>query len=221
MVKTTTGDKSSISLYNQLIILGVLAVTIAFLPQFFGMVFWDYPFMNSISHSANSYGTSPILPFILGSMAVFFFAYQGYDRTDRILAKLMAVGALGVAMFQCKGGPMQGDLASILALSKDTANLVHSLTALVLFVSYIIWVRFQFTKGILDQKQTEGKKKRNKVYKYCGNAAFFGTLAYGVLTLIPGVLKGFDANIWVIEVIILLPLGFATLVKGGCFLKDK
>jgi len=215
--KTVIKDNSSKTAYKQLIILGALAAAISFLPQIFGMIFWNYPFFNSISASANSYGTSNILPFVLGAMAVYFFAYEGYDRTDRILTLIMALGAFGVAMFQCKGGPMQGAEASIFALSKDTANLIHSVSAISLFAAMIYWVRFQFVKSsTLDP--TPNKTKRNRLYKICGNTAFFSLLGFGLITL--GPLKGFAPNIWILEVLILLPLSVAILCKGRAFLKD-
>lgn len=212
-------DSSSKMSYTSLITLGFVAMLIGIGVVLDGCLVYNLPFFTSISASATTgLMTGMLLPFGLGMMALFFFNYRGYDKTDEILAKIMAIGFTIVAMFPCSSIYTNGvESIGLLGLNPHSSNLIHSIGAVVGFASMAYWVGFQMTKGVMDEDKTVMKKWRNAVYRICFTLICFGILWFAIGDMIyPG-----GPNVWIAEEIILIPAGFACLVKGGGLLKDK
>ena len=197
------------------------AMTLGFAVLFVGKCIYglDYTF-TSISASANFYGTAYLLPFVLGGMAIFFWDYFGYAKIDRVCTKSMSVAAIVVAMFQCNEFSADHDVPSkigLLGLSPRLSNLMHTTAAIVLFSALIIWIVFLFTKTRKGVVQCHEKIVRNRVYRIAGVLACIGlvsTVCHLTCTHVP--------YVWLGEVVILIPSGFALLVKSNIsWFKDK
>jgi hypothetical protein len=227
--------KSKISA-NQLRLLGWLAITLGFAVVAVGRGVYGQGWFGSISESANFQGTAYILPFVLGGMAVFFWGYDGYDHTDMVLAKIMATSALFTAVFPCDDGVETADAIGVLGLPPAISDAVHSVAAVVLFLSLAVWIGLLFTstgdKKLLtklllrlgfesDTEATRMKILRNRIY-FSASILILSGITYVLLDK-----SGFFENdfpaIWLVEVAMLIVVGFALLVKAGdvWFLNDR
>ena len=197
--------------------LGCNAIVLGFIVMFSGMLIYgmDNPF-TSISASANFYGTACLLPFVLGGMSIFFWNYRGYEPIDRITTKTMSIAAVFVALFQCSefGGRCTPSRISLLGLPPEWSNAIHLISAITLFGALIFWLAFLFTKttkGSSWKKMTPTKRIRNIIYYFTGAFAFVG-LIFTVLNLAKITEVPY---VWLWEEVILIPSGFALLVKSG------
>lgn len=210
---------SSKSSYLSMMFLAILAFTLGVGVVIDGMLVYHMPFFTSISESATTGPrTGMILPFVLGGMAIYFVGYVGYDLIDRICAKVMALGAAGVAMQVCQSDYLIGyDKVGLFGLAPSYSNVIHSISALLLFGTMIYWVGCRFTKGVGDDKKTTMKKWRNKIYKTCAIASLAGVLWFAIGNLI----FPHGPNVWIAEEMILLPMSVAIFTKAGGWLKDE
>jgi hypothetical protein len=217
MKKSTTNSQSSKSSYLSMMFLAILAFVLGFAVTLDGMLVYNLPFFTSISESATTGPmTGMIMPFVLGGMFVYFVGYRGYDKIDRICAKIMGLGAFGVAMQLCYSDYLVNfKKVGLFGLSPNTSNIVHSVAAILLFATMIYWVGCRFTKGVGDDNITHMKKRRNKIYKTCALASLAG-----VVFFIVGPILGIKASVFISELLILLPLSLAIFTKAGGWLKD-
>lgn len=218
MKKTVSNSQSSKSSYTSMMFLAVLAFILGFGVILDGMLVYDLPFFTSISESATTGAmTGMILPFVLGGMSIYFAGYRGYDLIDRICAKIMGLGAFGVAMQLCLSEYIETyEKIGLLGLAPSASNIVHSTSALLLFGTMIYWVGCRFTKGVGDDDITHMKKWRNRVYKTCALLSLAG-----VLFFIVGPILGVKASVFWSEEMILLPMAVAIFTKAGGWLKDS
>ena len=216
-MKNTHSDNSSKSSYISMMFLAFLGFILGFGVILDGMLVYGFPFFTSISESATTGPeTGMILPFVLGGMAVFFAGYRGYDLADRICAKVMGLGAFGVAMQLCLSDyVLNYKKIGLLGLSPSNSNIIHSISALLLFGTMIYWVGCRFTKGVGDDDRTNMKKWRNHVYKTCALLSLFGVVFFVV-----GPVLGIKTSVFWSEEMILLPLSIAIFTKAGGWLKD-
>ena len=218
MKKTVSNSQSSKSSYISMMFLAILAFILGFGVILDGMLVYDLPFFTSISESATTGAmTGMILPFVLGGMAIYFVGYRGYDLIDRICAKIMGLGAFGVAMQLCSSEYIKTyKKVGLLGLAPSTSNTVHSVSALLLFGTMIYWVGCRFTKGVGDDDRTNMKKWRNRVYKTCALLSLSG-----VLFFIVGPMLGVKASVFISEELVLIPMSAAIFTKAGGWLKDS
>jgi hypothetical protein len=211
--------------------LGSFAIVLGFLVVVIGKYLYGLDFhFTSISASANFYGTAYILPFVLGGMAIFFWCYTGYAKIDRHITKTMSIAAFFVAMFQCNEfGTYQYQTPqkiSLLGLPPELSNIIHTVAAIALFISLIIWIVLLFSatkdkSGKVVYKWWKewsslrrDKKISNIIYCIMGFIAIIGAvlavLGFCKVTGVP--------FIWLGEVIILIASGIALLVKSDWWL---
>lgn len=217
-MKKNNTENSSKSSYISMMFLAVLAFILGFGVILDGMLVYDLPFFTSISESATTGAmTGMILPFVLGGMAIYFVGYRGYDLIDRICAKVMGLGAFGVAMQLCLSDYISNyEKVGLLGLAPSTSNIVHSVSALLLFGTMIYWVGCRFTKGVGDDDRTNMKKWRNRVYKTCALLSLSGVLFFVI-----GPILGVKASVFWSEIMILIPMSVAIFTKAGGWLKDS
>jgi hypothetical protein len=203
---------------NSLRVLGWLAIALGFVEIAVGVGIYGQRWFGSISAGASFYGTAYMLPFVLGGMAVYFWGYHGYAPIDRLCAKVMSGAAFFTAMFQSKTGDnVHLEKIGLLGVSPCLSNTIHSVAAVVLFLTLIFWIGFLFTgsKGV----KTAEKKVRNTVYFISA-----GFMTVGMVCFILDCFGLFGEKfplVWLEEVVILLPAGFAILVKSGMCFRDR
>lgn len=152
-------------------------------------------------------------------IAMFLFTYRGYDTKDRIICKLAAFCAFGVAFFPT--AVTEANECTITPLVEhhwvSTLHLVFA-ASFFLLISFISI--FQFVKSGKNA-MTTNKIKRNRIYRICGGimiASIIGILVYW---------KMFAPNgaqyrpVFFLESIALVAFGISWLVKGEFLLSDE
>lgn len=162
----------------------------------------DKPEGWSSSMSATYY-FSPVLSMGLAIVATFLFTYRGYDKADRIVNRISAVASLLVAIFPCSTGFVMGRVG-IFQLPVSISNIIHCTSASVLFISFIVNILMNFTKG--------DNKWNNLCYVIVGCLMFMFITAFAVSCIT----TDFFSTFW-LEVIELELFGLAWLVKGKVF----
>lgn len=207
-------------LRHQQMMLGVMCGLLAPLAVVFGII-GDNPDEWWYSISATYYCNSKIFMIsLLFTTFIYFLAYRGYDKRDKIIATVSGISALLVIAFPTKTSFVNDtDLVGLIHLPVAETNIIHCVSASILFVSFAIMILFQFTKS--DGEMTPEKKKRNILYKICGNTINF-FMAFQMFTVT------FDEifpNWWTMvnEAAMLTAFAVAWLCKAGCFkmLNDK
>lgn len=165
---------------------------------------------------------------VLCAVALFMFAYKGYDRRDAIAGNLACVFALGVAFF-----PTSVDLTSV--CTTDCAeNCIHyanwikvvHYTSASLFFSVLIYFSLVLFCEPRNKKESlpQQKRRRNFVFRVCGYVMIFCVLFIALYHFVlmdnyPE-LKQLNLVFW-FEVIALWAFGISWLTKGQFVLKDK
>lgn len=199
------------NMYNrQLFIMGILAIIIAPLVLFDTVVIYGLPFLNSISESGTiANQTSPILPTILGSLAIFGFSYKSKWSSfgDSLCTKIMAIGFLLVAFQMCGSDYIIQDKVGVFGLSKELSNIVHSAGALIGFGALLVWQGMFFTKS--SGNKTREKKIRNKIYYTCSALSIIG-----ILIFIIGAIFNLAHYVFWAELVILTLAGISCITKS-------
>lgn len=147
----------------------------------------------------------------LGAIGVFLISCRGYDRKDEIAGSLAGAFAVGVAVFRTT--PCDGHI--------DLVGGLHFASATLLFLTLAYFCLKLFTKT--DRATpTREKLKRNAVYRFCG-WTILGCIALIAVALVrlPRELLDKLSLIFWLETVAVMVFGFAWLVKGETFLKDR
>ncbi len=105
---------------------------------------------------------------VLFALSLFLFTYQGYegDKADGFLGKIGGAAALGVALFPttapfCLSEP---------AWWSPAIRVVHYVSAIVLFTSFILFSIWLFRKSNISNRQDRppDKQMRDNIYLVCG-----------------------------------------------------
>ena len=159
---------------------------------------------------------------ILCAIALFLFAYKGYERIDSIAGNVACVFALLVAFFPtsvtesvtpCILGPYENKISSS----------IHFFSAGGFFLVMAYFSLFLFTKK--EPKSTKMKLKRNKLYRICGYIILGCIFLMAVLFLCERLhwwtgIQKYHPIIW-LETMTLWAFGISWLVKGNTIMIDK
>ena len=159
---------------------------------------------------------------ILCAIALFLFAYKGYDKRDAIAGNLACLFALGVAFFPtsvsesilpCIPYPFENHIIST----------IHFVSAGGFFLVIAYFSIFLFT--IKDANPTRMKLTRNRLYRVCGYiilACILLIAAYSICLSYDSCqgLQRYDPIFW-LETIALWAFGISWLTKGKTILVDK
>jgi|SRR5687767_11577810 len=162
----------------------------------------------------------------LCAVSLFLFCYNGHDKADLIAAKLAAVFALLTAMFPTDFDAFTpADLCSRIRREGPNmvSNLVHYISASLLFAMFAFFSLIQFTKTNKRGPVGEQKQKRNTVYKICGWVIVLSITGIALISFVDDwyeKLKEYKPT-FVLETIALIAFGFSWLVKGETLFKDK
>lgn len=191
------------TVHKQRFALGVICGLLPILCTLFGLLsctYGDNPIyiLNSISETY--YSNHKIIMVISLGLCTFFFAtYHGYDLGDRIFTILSAVGALGVAAFPCSSSFYNLDYVGLFSLPIKVSNIIHFISAFLVFGSFTLMTLTQFTKGT--------DKTRNKIYYICG--AIMGVALLGIV-----VIPNFPFRMMILEFIMLEAFAVAWITKS-------
>lgn len=200
----------------QLAFLGLVSILVGIICMLDTMMIYKLPALTSISQSATTgIRCGMILPFVLGCMFTFCISYVGYCKSEKILTRIMAIGFMVVAMQICNSEYVNLNQVGLFGLTPEISNILHCIGAVVGFGAMYIWIAFFFTRGVPEP--TPRKLVRNKVYVVCAIMMECG-IAYFVLGTL-----GFAGkhSVFIAEELMLIPAGFALIVKSGIFLCDK
>lgn len=194
--------------------IGIFGMALPFVLIAGSMLFFNY---KEIQPSVSQYYHTEMRDVFVGIIsfvALFLFAYRGYNILDRIAGIIAGTAALGVALFptaEVKPG--------------DWVDTVHIISASVFFVTLALISLFLFTLTEYDkpEEKSDEKKSRNKLYRVCG------IIMIGCLLLIllwfridetyPELIK--YKPVFCLETIALIAFGISWLAKGGWIWKDK
>lgn len=169
-----------------------------------GPTFW-------YSISATYYASSKLWMIgLLFAAGITFLCYKGYDKIDDIITSISGICAINVAAFPCACAAA-GSREGLFNLPIGVSNVIHCISAALLFVSFAVMIWFRFT--LSGGEPTGRKALRNKIYKICAAviAAFMisqiltsGVFHIGWMTVVN-------------EAFMLTAFAIAWLVKGEAF----
>lgn len=199
---------------NLRLAIGILALAFPLLLMVTG--FFDGSWTET-SLSATYWSNSGVLfSSMLVMLSLMLMTYYGYDYVDNVMTTIAAVAMLFVALFPCEGGTTY--LFSF--IPAKATHIIHYVTAGITFSMLGVMSFFQFTKYYVAK--TEGKKKRNLVYRICGIIIFASILGMLLMELIPNGRSATDVIrlFYWLESIVVWAFGISWLVKSGIILKD-
>jgi hypothetical protein len=133
----------------------------------------------SLLQSVSAYyytGAVGIFVGVLFALSLFLLAYRGYEGevADRVVGGLGGCAALGVALFPT-AAPTAVCAPSWWATPLRT---VHYVSAVVLFLSFIVFAMWLFRKSSFPRNEDRGleKRTRNTVYLVCGISMILSVL---------------------------------------------
>lgn len=179
---------------------------------------YGYGFPDSIS--ATYYLPTCITPFmiILGSAGLLLFSYKGYDRQDDIVCTIAGVFALGICLFSCATLEISKRWTELAALTNvgtfqiapHISGILHNVSAFGFFGLLAYNSLFLFTKS--SGVMTEGKKKRNVIFRVCGIG-----MVVSFLAIVPVSIFEWWGGVWIVEAIALAFFGISWLTKANCY----
>ena len=159
---------------------------------------------------------------ILCAIALFLFAYNGYERKDAIAGNIACVFALLVAFFPTSVTEPMTPCIPFTYENKISSS-IHFFSAGGFFLILAYFSIFLFT--IKEPRPTKMKLKRNKLYRICGYIILGCISVMAILFLLERLhraqsIQKYDPIIW-LEILTLWAFGISWLVKGNFILKDK
>ena len=158
---------------------------------------------------------------ILCAIALFLFAYKGYDKRDAIAGNLACIFALSVAFFPTSvAEPILPCIPY--SFENHIISSIHFISAGGFFLVIAYFSIFLFTKK--DQNPTKMKLKRNKLYRVCGYIILGCILLIAVYSICQRFnycqnLQKYDPVFW-LESLALWAFGISWLTKGNTILTD-
>lgn len=187
--------------------------------------------LGSVQDSLSDYSdprSREIFVVMLLTVAILLMRYRGYDIVDNIAGKMAGIFALGVMLFSNEAGGWESVVHFVSAAG---LFIVFSFFCLFLFTKTKdsrpndLWhtlISFRFGRIKTNEPHMQAKKKRNKVYIACGIFMVLGLVFTVVYNLcwkdtIISVIK----PVLTLEWLMIWAFGFAWLVKGKTFWRDK
>lgn len=163
---------------------------------------------------------------ILAFVAMFLFAYRGYNILDRISGNIAGAGALGVAFFPPLTIEVAEGCLNNCVISNDWKTIVHFLSAFLFFITLALTSIFLFTRTSNEQGYVQSREKiiRNKIYRTSGIVMLISLLLIIIYRwLLAGRYPFLDTirPMFILEAIALIAFGISWLVKGEAAWKDK
>jgi hypothetical protein len=176
-------------------------------------------FQESISDYHNT-NMRDVFVGILSAIALFLFAYSGYDDLDFWMAKAAGLFGFMVAIFP---DALDDNECTIYVkqLIPDWMETVHFISAALFFLvlAYFCIVLFTKSKG----EMTPEKKKRNIIYRVCGYTIITCLVLLALYFFTPALKELLEdyKPVLILEIVALWAFGFSWVVKGEFILADK
>jgi hypothetical protein len=155
-------------------------------------------------------GAVVILVGVLFALSLFLFSYPGYENmiADRVVGCVGGAAALGVALFPTEAPK---DLSPPPWWSPPLRT-VHYVSAVILFVSFILFAVWLFRKSKVPkgQKRPPEKEWRDRICLACG-IVMIGSVLWAASSLIT------HAPIFIPEAIAIIAFAISWLVKGEAY----
>ena len=201
---------------KQQFILGWLCAALPFVSIGFGLLgaftkcnppTWWYSI--SATFFANS---NVILIGLLFTTGIYFWAYEGYDKTDDIVTKLCAIFSFMIIAFPTQLDSCENifKLVGLFCLPNFISNIIHNISAISLYGCFLVMMlRFRKSSGEMTSK----KKFRNLLYLIF--AIIMGLC--GILLVFKSILKWPSFTTIILEIMAQLSFGISWLIKSGKF----
>ncbi len=189
------------------IVVGVLGVTLPVILVLGSLIFReDEIIQRSISMYYYTHMRNALVG-ILCAVALFLFAYKGYDYRDNIAGHFAGIFALLVAFCPAEDSYIR---------------IIHLVSAVLFFLTLAYFSLILFTKG--SANPSKQKLIRNKIYKICG-FIILGCVALLILYFVLpksfiDKLSDYKPLFW-LESIALWAFGSSWLIKGEFLFKDE
>lgn len=178
-------------------------------------IWCDTPIQSSISAYYYT-NLGDLLVGFLTAIAVFLFAYRGYEaELDHWITNIAGIGALGIAFFPCEGINKQCIRCKEPLFSDSIYQILHLASASIFFLSLAVMLLFFFTRSDKTCRAPH-KLIRNYIYYTCGAIMILCIL----LIFACFQYNWFKGNIFWLESLAMFAFGFGWLVKGEIVLKD-
>lgn len=167
-----------------------------------------WTFLDSVSAYYYT-GAVGIFVGVLFALSLFLFTYPGYEHVlaDRVVGCVGGAAALGVAL--CPTTAPKG--LSPLPWWNSGLRTVHYVSAIILFLSFILFAVWLFRKSnVPKQKQPLDKQRRDRVCLWCG-VVMIGSVIWAASSLIT------DAPIFIPEASAIVAFAISWLVKGEAY----
>ena len=160
----------------------------------------------------------------LCAVSLFMFCYNGHGSSDMRAAKLAGLFALMVAMFPTDFNAFDDIICSRISLQENrVANIIHYVSASLLFCTFAYFALFEFTKTNKRGRMGWYKRTRNSIYRICGWVIIICIAGIAVIGFVDDLSEKFKRfkPTFVLETIALMAFGLSWLIKGETFFKDK
>ncbi len=191
------------------------------LPWAIWLVDWSY----QPSISDYYYTTSGVLfTSVITLVGAFLISYRGYEQTDEKVSDnvLTWIGGILILIVAAVPTPYLGsvdDCPTPICHDSDLWGTVHFGSAAAFFIVMGYLSVFHFTRG--SKPFTQGKRTRNRIYRFCGIGMW---VVLGLTGLLKFVILKEDSPkhlIFWVEVIMLVLFGSSWLVKGKALVDLK
>ena len=187
---------------------------------------WVVAECQEVQNSISAYYHTPLGDLFVGvlcAMALCFWAYEGYSPVDRLAGIIVAIFAIGVAMFPTSVGAPFNDCIDK-AIDTGIHYRIHLICAVLQFLGLAFFSLFLFTKTKEGKGMDDDKKRRNRIYKTCGILiivfmAFIGIYWLYLEDIYSG-LADYKPVFW-LEALCLWAFGISWFTKGGVFSKAR
>jgi hypothetical protein len=200
--------------------IGFLGITLPFI-LLLGNYFIDHCglIQISISHYYHSIMRDVFVGIICG-VALFMFAYYGYDKQDKIAAKIASFSAMGIAFFPTQAAENSLFCSSRFVAISDLSTKLHYFSAAVFFLTLSYFCLVLFRKG--NPNPTSQKSKRNFIYLICGFLILICLLLIAIYQFSgphSSQIADLKPVFW-LESLALIAFGVSWLIKGEAILGD-
>lgn len=222
-MKSKTANELLISYLTLRKIVGWLGILLPIILIVFGTLLGDCVEIQSSISAYFHTSMRDVFTIVVSAIALFLFAYRGYDMKDNMICTSAGIAALLVALCPTY---IESPTLCMNHVQLETQRAIigdiHFAAAVTFFMLIMVMTMGQFTQS--DKQKTPQKIRRNRLYKICGMIIFFALFAIGIYfsflkEKLP-LLEAYKPVFW-LETIALWALGIAWLVKGEALLKDK